>query len=320
MNPTSTKLHVVVACTDRKRRIAGAPIRLGDVNGRTLKERCRAWWRFLSRAPASVPAHDLYAGDHWSIARSLPDIARSRGFAPSLWVASAGYGLVAEKALLASYSATFALDSPDSVVTDGSKRAEIASNWWQELARHTLSDEEAPRTLRALAKDSPRGATLLVVASPAYLEALERDLVDVVSLGHGHIRLVLVTSAPGPADPSLHPHWVPTAAALRMKLGGALTSLHVRVARRLIQKISPLDFDANHARAHIERLLARSPKVPTHHRHRADDEDVLGYIRKALRANPSASHTGLLREYRASGRACEQSRFRELFKREIGTL
>ncbi|MEZ4298997.1 MAG: hypothetical protein R3B70_28875 [Polyangiaceae bacterium] len=152
------------------------------------------------------------------------------------------------------------------------------------------------------------------MASPAYLEALERDLVDVVSLGHDHTRLVLLTSAPGPADKSLHPHWVPTAAALRMMLGGALTSLHVRVARRLIQKISPTDFDANHARAHIERLLARSPDVPILRRDRGDDQDVRTYIRAALQANRAASHTGLLREYRASGRACEQSRFRELFK------
>src|SRR5262245_42286208 len=128
MTPASTHLHVVVACTDRKRRLAGAPLRLGDVRGPTLKERCHAWWGALSRAPASLPARDLYAGDHWAIARSLPSIAQSRGFIPSLWVASAGYGLVPADLLLAPYSATFAPDSPDSIVAGCAARAEAASS------------------------------------------------------------------------------------------------------------------------------------------------------------------------------------------------
>lgn len=316
MSRASTPLHVVVACTDRKRRGAGEPLRFGDVGGRTMKERCRRWWRRLSQAPASVPARDLYAGDHWSIARDLPELARARGFKPSLWIASAGYGLVREDTLLAAYSATFAADSPDSIVDDASTRTASTTSWWREIASYPLGDQTPPRTLRALAEGSPRGTRMLVVASSAYLEALEQDLLEVLDLGADRARLVLVSSAPGPAAPLLRAHWVPTAAPLRMTLGGALTSLHVRAARHLLQKISPENFDAQHARVHIERLLDRSPDASAPRRERGEDEDVLAYIRKALHSNRAATHTGLLREYRASGRACEQGRFRELFKRE----
>jgi hypothetical protein len=44
------------------------------------------------------------------------------------------------------------------------------------------------------------------------------------------------------------------------------------------------------------------------------DEDVRVFVRNALRANPQARHTTLLREYRESGYACEQKRFGRLFK------
>ena len=44
------------------------------------------------------------------------------------------------------------------------------------------------------------------------------------------------------------------------------------------------------------------------------DEDVRVFVRNALRANPRARHTALLREYREAGYACEQKRFGRLFK------
>ena len=44
------------------------------------------------------------------------------------------------------------------------------------------------------------------------------------------------------------------------------------------------------------------------------DEDVRVFVRNALRANPRARHTTLLREYREAGYACEQKRFGRLFK------
>jgi hypothetical protein len=98
-----------------------------------------------------------------------------------------------------------------------------------------------------------------------------------------------------------------------MSLGGALTSLHVRVARRLLEGIEPQRLDAQTARHCVEVVAARSPELPAFQRSRADDDDVKTFIRAALLADPGVSHTRLLREYRAAGSACEQSRFRELF-------
>lgn len=48
------------------------------------------------------------------------------------------------------------------------------------------------------------------------------------------------------------------------------------------------------------------------------DEEVLAFIRRRLGETQKASYTGLLRELRASRRACEQSRFRKLFAQAAG--
>jgi hypothetical protein len=308
----TTELHLVVACADRKSTSAGEPVRLGAVEARSVEERCAAWWRRLSDAPAHTSARDLYVGDHWSVAKGLPALASAKGFVPRLWVASAGYGLVPAEATLASYSATFAKDSEDSVATNGADPRQAAQQWWGQLAKRRLRGHDGPRTLVGLAERAAPGAAVMVVASPAYVDAMADDL-TALACGGSTVRLMIVTSTFGTDDGPLRDHWIPTSAALRMVLGGALTSLHTRVARRLIEKISPSDLDATSARRHIERLAARAPELPTLRRERSDDAPVQNFIREALRQDAAASHTRLLREYRASGRACEQGRFRELF-------
>lgn len=314
-NQPSDLLQIVVACSERKRNGGEAPVRLADVVGRTLEERCMDWWRRLTSAPRLLPASELYAGDQWAIARELPLLAKSRGFAPSLWVVSAGYGLVPAQTPLASYSATFASDSPDSVIDRGSGHPDVSEGWWGELSKRSLPDSSAPRSLTALAASSPQGAAMLVVVSPRYLRAVAADLEGVLAAG---VELMIVTSAPRAISKKLHDCVVPTQAALRMALGGALPSLHVRVARRLLIELSPGNFSARSARRCIQQIMAECPDAPVHQRERMDDDQVRSFIREAMRKKQKVSHTGLLRELRASGRACEQKRFRELFALESG--
>ena len=48
------------------------------------------------------------------------------------------------------------------------------------------------------------------------------------------------------------------------------------------------------------------------------DEEVRLYIKSAMKHEGKLSHTGLLRKLRAENRACEQKRFRDLFKEMSG--
>lgn len=130
------------------------------------------------------------------------------------------------------------------------------------------------------------------------------------------VELVIVTSTPRAISKKLHDCVVPTQAALRMVLGGALPSLHVRVARRLLMELPPSNFSAQSARRCIQQIMAECPDAPVHQRERMDDDQVRAFIREAMHKKQNVSHTRLLREFRASGHACEQKRFRELFALE----
>jgi hypothetical protein len=70
-------VHVIVTCTNRKTVPVPPQLRLDSVPGRGTAQRARQWAGRLA-GPSSVPlvaARDLYAGEHWMIARSLPGLA-----------------------------------------------------------------------------------------------------------------------------------------------------------------------------------------------------------------------------------------------------
>src|SRR4051794_14410967 len=110
-----------------------AELRLRQVAGGSASVRADRWWRRLTgHGSETVPAVDLYGGDHWSIAKTLPDVARANGFEARLWVSSAGYGLVPADAKIRAYSATFATGQPDSVLAssaDSVIASDFARGW-----------------------------------------------------------------------------------------------------------------------------------------------------------------------------------------------
>src|SRR5437868_1959469 len=109
-------LHILVSCTDRKRAAVSEELCLRTVPAKPIEERAKAWWLRITRHRGqAIPAMDLYAGDHWSVVRALPELAQRNSLKANLWVISAGYGLVPATACLLPYSATFAGNHPDTV-------------------------------------------------------------------------------------------------------------------------------------------------------------------------------------------------------------
>ncbi|MFO0760424.1 MAG: hypothetical protein U0359_28335 [Byssovorax sp.] len=311
---TSLALHVIASCTDRKRLPVPAALRLGNLRGTAGSDRFAAWWRALQRdgSPTRTAA-ELYAGDHWTVLRELPALGAKAGLEVRLWVASAGYGLVPGAAPLRSYAATFTPGHADSVVTSGATARGEARDWWQRLGREVGPDPSAPRTIAALARAHP-GGTFIVVAAPRYVAAMEADLAEAL----GHLRskekLVIVSGMPGPTTEALRANWVPSLAALQSVLGGARTSLHARLARRIVDEAAERGIAATAVRERFQNLARQAPPLPIYDRTAVEDDAVRRFVLDELRRNPHATHTRLLRDFRASGHACEQSRFRRIFQ------
>lgn len=302
---SAPSLHIVAACTDRKKQSAGTSLRFGDVtHASNLDRRATAWWRALQSQPTTARARDVYAGEHWVTVLEVEESAKRR-WSPTLWVASAGYGLIRADQTIAAYSATFA-SHPRDQVTAGvpGRQADVRGQWWRTLSN---LETDAPRSLAALAESDPE-SKIVVVASPAYVEAMTHDLRAVSDPA----RVVVFSSGAhtGPIEDVV----VRVDARLLHHIGGSRIALNARCALNAVTSVPPKRFKASALREHYEQLAISAPELDTFpDREVRSDAEITRLVRRLLRTEPSIAATRALRRLRDEGHRCEQKRFRRLF-------
>lgn len=300
---TVRRVRVVVTCTRRKTRTIPRSLHMRNVPGARLSTRFRHWTERLSNAAVpNLPALDLYAGEHWAIARGLGGDAEMPA-AVDLWVCSAGYGLIPVDAPIAPYSATFAPGDPDSVPGP-------AAAWWA-----ALGDWGGPaggaRSFLELAASDP-SARLIFVLSAAYLRACHDDVRQAAEKLSDPMRLSIL-SAGTKHDRDLSDFLLPADARLQAALGGTLQALNIRAAEYLL---SGGLYGHEDMSARLEQLLAEQPPPRRYNRRRVTDAELRSFIQDHLQVDPLTTQTRLLRELRDADYACEQGRFAARFDAE----
>jgi hypothetical protein len=254
----------------------------------------------------------MYSGDHWSIARSIPNDSARRNLAVRLWICSAGYGLISPDTLIKPYRATFSKGQDDYVAVglmlDDPERA--SRQWWDRVCSSALHHPIGPRSIAELAEQFGN-VPMLVVMSADYLLAIRDDLRRTVSLPYFKTHLSIISSG----TPSDHPLWrdhlLPSGADLAGTVGGTLTSLNIRVARRLLEKLDAAEPDTE-TFSRLCRSIKRKPyDIPQ--RREMTDQQIADFVKSSLRKHPGISRTPLLAVLRHSGRACEQSRVGRIY-------
>lgn len=316
--------HFVTTCTDRKRVPVTDDRRLREVKDGPPAQRAKAWWKRLEQSPTIdlVHARDLYAGEHWSVALQIPEALQHAQGEVTPWVASAGYGLVGWDAPLKSYSATFSSGTEDSVTgpsADWQPRGPLLEAWWEEISRFSGPSPGEPRRLTALAEGAPE-ATIVVVASPDYVRAMQRDLLAARDRLRHRQRLIVVSNAAKLSNGRFAEHLIPVDSRARSVVGGTMQGLNARVAQQLFLGLDagagPLD--APTLQAHYQAMTRNAQKPSRPKGEPMTDEQVIAFIQDEIASDSSARHTRLLRKLRDAGRSCEQKRFRGLFQRVTG--
>jgi len=305
-------VHIIVTCANRKRLPAPVSLLARSLPEAPVGERASEWLRRLdhSDGPLTV-ARDLYAGEHWSVVRSLLTVAGDGHVPVEVWVLSAGYGLVNASAKIRPYAATFSAGQADTVALKGSR-----GEWWRLLAEWAGPDEGAPRSLEQLANRDP-DAIVVAALSPPYLDACSEDLSAAASALRRSVQLSVICT--GASRSVLSDLRLPGDARLQHELGGTRQALNVRVLAYLLREHHGL-LTRDAASATLERLLACQPAAVRYDRRQRSDAEVANFIRTRLRRDPSLSHSRLLRQFRDAGNACEQSRFASLFALERAEL
>jgi hypothetical protein len=296
-------MNVVVACTNRKTQPIPARLQLRKVRGKDPARRLDAWIQRLHDMDGlRTRAADLYAGESWEVTRTL--LEGSSESPRSLWICSAGLGLLASDCAIPAYSATFEQSHPDAV-PDG---VHGAADWWTALGSWEGFDS-GPRSLRALARCCPT-ARLIVVLSPPYLKACRSDLIAAANELDDPMQLSVI-SAGTKRDPLLWRHLLPVDARLQSKVGGTKHSLNIRTAAALLQSGGQTHMEM-HQR--LVRWLQGQPALTRFDRTPVTDDAVRQFIEDRLSSGEALTHSRTLREFRTSGFACEQSRFARLFQ------
>jgi hypothetical protein len=303
------RLHIVVTCTNRKTAVPRSHLRLGAVTGSTTAALRRRWTARLAREKQSTAsARETYAGEHWSVATTLPDQS-ARPDETQLWVASAGYGLIPSEASIAPYSATFTPGHVDSV--PGLPAA--ASDWWREIATWEGPCPGTNRTLADLAQSDPH-ATLVVVLSPPYLRACRQDILAAAERLDVDEQLTIVSVGADRSGP-IAELLVDADGRLQGLLGGSKLSLNARVAGYMIRNGL---LGRSQASEHLRQLTRTLPEPVVFSRTPMADAEVGAFISRQLANDPGTSATRLLRALRDSGLACEQHRFHRLYRDFVG--
>jgi hypothetical protein len=297
-------VHVVITCTSRKTLAVPARLRLDSVPHGSLARRAREWIGRLGGAgsAAVVRAGDLYAGEHWMIARSLPAVARDAQV--RLWVVSAGYGLIPVDALVRPYAATFS--GPSDRVPGG---AEGARQWWDALTGWEGPAAGQSRSIRSLLASDP-SASFLLALSAAYLNACRDDITAGARQIPDPDRLMVISA--GARQPEHTGEWmVPASARLQALLGGTRQALNARIAAHLLAAGITSHGEASR---YLTKVLAEQPPVRRYERKKLDDEEACAMIASRLDELPGLSASKMLREFRDAGYACEQQRFGQLHR------
>ena len=304
-------VNLVVSCTNRKRYEPASGLAAHRLHGPDVRARIRTWKERLSTASDERhPAEDLYMGEHWSVVRDIVSAGGTRGWDVRLWICSAGYGLIRPNARIHSYQVTFASGTRDSVAA---WETNAAQKWWKGVCACSIPGEKGlPRSLTALAQKYSR-TPMVVALSADYLNAVEKDLLTVLTYAYFRRHLAIISCGTKGESSHWQKNLLPCDGGVSASLGGTLTSLNARVARFLFESPAPedptVDYWTGLARSLERRTVKRPPRTPQ------SDVAVMGFIRDALRQVPSASRSKLLAKFRATGKACEQKRFGELYMR-----
>ena len=309
-------VNVVVTCSNKK--TVPDAVALRDVPAGAIPDRARIWIRGLESDGVRVPAHELYAGENWSVVKSLRGVADQNGVSLSAWICSAGYGLVSWRSPLRSYAATFAGAHADSVAraTAGTSGRLEREQWWGALSIWPGPREGDPRTFVDLVKQNP-AIPLVVAVSPHYLQAVANDLKQARHHMGQDGRLIVLTCDAGLArefpDAS-----VLCDSRLQTVVHGPRNSLTVRVFRLLLSRVRDIGIAARTWRDHVAELAERQPPIARYDRAKMTDVEIRRFIGEQLVSDTGASHSVLLRRLRDGGSACEQKRFRDAYLTVIG--
>lgn len=300
------KIHLITNCTNLKKSNIKGKIQLKNlIENNSAQTIVNSWCEKLEKAEQKAPANEVYAGDHWKVAKSI--------IKPSLelWVLSAGYGLIHSSSQIGSYDATFSSGSENSINKTGLTNRE----WWKTLHQRRNSDALKCQSLRSLVSTNADDV-FFIAASPDYLRVIQDELKQLVLEKKLSNKNFFIVSSKHNVDENLTPFFLESKADFCSTIKGGRVSLNIRLAKYLLGESEVHIFDSKSIIDKYNNLEKNSIKLLVKNRKKLSDEEVVSFIENELKIYQGAkvSASMLLKNLRNKNLACEQKRFTRLLK------
>lgn len=296
---------VITNCTSRKRAVGEvARLKRSELHGGPEKLATR-WLAVTASALTVMPAGDLYVGRAMSESRTVA--SRLNG---SLHVVSAGLGLAARDVYVPNYDLTV-VQGHGSIAPALAEAGYGSADWWREL--NALKGTPLPLSRHI----NKAVRTRFLVALPStYICMLAQDLEE---LDAGALdRICIFTSRSGAGmlasrlqrcvmryDERLEGH---------KRYAGTRSDFPQRAMRHFVEELNGQLLGVESANEAVERAMAELKRPVIPRRVRKTDDEIIELIRSEWEAH-NGSSTRLHRYLRdAALVACEQSRFRSLWR------
>jgi hypothetical protein len=289
-----TETIIVTNCTNRKRANGSELVRFRGQAGGDLPGVAKSWLSQIDHSPADKPARLRYCGRSFSEALNAERASGCR-----LLIVSAGLGLIDADTPIPNYSATIS-PGPDSVLHKIPQST--PSQWWNAVIALSPFSMQPSHNL---------GSVFWVALSNGYFKMIESMLLDWADQADLRIFGKIEN-----AHPKLRPYVLPYDDRLNDPTGpnpGTEGDFPQRALAHFAMHRSvngKLDDDIDFVRAAMSVLQAPSRPM----RKTASDREIVDVITKSADLVGWRS-TAMLRHLRDElGMACEQGRFKELFK------
>lgn len=274
----------------------------------SFEDIAKEWGRRVRSANDRVSPDRLYCGRAYKEARSASDLLEAE-----LTVVSAGHGLVRPDDTIAAYGLTVAPGKRDSVQAKIIDADWNVTKWWQGLGEYTPAAVSLSSYFREVAAD-----LVLIALSENYAKLLGEELAGLDEERAQSIRVFgagLASYLPQHLQPCLMPYDV-RLNGLDSPIRGTMSDFATRALHHYARGLKDgqiMGCSRDDDRRSISNTLQNwsIPEIPV--RRKMSDDDVISFVLENWNATKGRSGASL-RLLRDSGNACEQSRFKDLFK------
>lgn len=299
---------MLIPCTDRKRISPVEELCARNLSVGACEDVAKDWGRRVRSANDRVTPDHLYCGRAYKEARDASNLLEAE-----LCVVSAGHGIIRQDQTIPPYGLTVASGKRDSVQAKITDTDWSSAKWWQALGEFSFASVSLSEYFRDVAAE-----LILLSLSGSYAKLLGEELAGLDECSVQKVRVFgagLASHVPENIKPCLMPY----DARLNGEdspIRGTMSDFPTRALHHYAMSLErgqiggcSLDDDKRFIAKELEAWSV--PETPV--RKKLSDDDVISFVLQNWGATNGRSGASL-RFLRDSGNACEQSRFKDLFK------